>query len=236
MTRRRAPEQHILVFAGRTGVDALPGEGQLRRWMQLQAGSADAPSPSSSTSTEVQLRWIPFPVRSSCWRCAATCATDCPTATSKNCSLSEAYPSTRHHLPLGAAVHSAVDRHARPCRHAAGDRWFVDETSKSPDAGSTCTGRPEIWISPPAFPRIALPAVLAEAIANVTGAETATVRTAMNDSLPDGDHPFHLAEAPPPRPRTPGLHRRGHGGSSGLITGCTPRASDGLGKALVGQR
>lgn len=56
---------------------------------------------------------------------------------------------------------------------------------------------PEIWISPPAFPRITLPAVLAEAIANATGAETATVRAAMNNSLPDGDHPFRLAEAPP---------------------------------------
>lgn len=35
---------------------------------------------------------------------------------------------------------------------------------------------PEIWISPPAIPRITHPAVLAEAIANATGAGVATVR------------------------------------------------------------
>ncbi len=34
----------------------------------------------------------------------------------------------RDHLPVGAAVHPAVDRRGTPCRHAAGDRWFVDET------------------------------------------------------------------------------------------------------------
>jgi transposase, IS6 family len=28
---------------------------------------------------------------------------------------------------------------ARPCRHASGDRWFVDETSRSLGGGSTCT-------------------------------------------------------------------------------------------------
>ena len=32
---------------------------------------------------------------------------------------------------------------ARPCRHATGDRWCVDETYVTtwPDAGSICTGR-----------------------------------------------------------------------------------------------
>jgi transposase-like protein len=30
---------------------------------------------------------------------------------------------------VGAALHTVVDRRARPCRHAPGDRWFVDETS-----------------------------------------------------------------------------------------------------------
>ena len=29
---------------------------------------------------------------------------------------------------MGAAVHPRVDRRARPSRHVAGDRWFVDET------------------------------------------------------------------------------------------------------------
>jgi transposase-like protein len=29
---------------------------------------------------------------------------------------------------------------ARPCRHFPEDRWFVDETSRSPSAGCTCTG------------------------------------------------------------------------------------------------
>lgn len=55
---------------------------------------------------------------------------------------------------------------------------------------------PEIWITPPAFPRITLPAVLAETIAHATGAATPAVRAAMNDSLPDGDHPLRLHEAP----------------------------------------
>jgi hypothetical protein len=30
---------------------------------------------------------------------------------------------------------------AWPCQHAAGDRWFVDETSRLPVAGFICTGR-----------------------------------------------------------------------------------------------
>jgi IS6 family transposase len=31
---------------------------------------------------------------------------------------------------------------ARPCRHVAGDRWYVDETiSRCRAAGATCTGR-----------------------------------------------------------------------------------------------
>jgi transposase, IS6 family len=30
---------------------------------------------------------------------------------------------------------------ARPCRHTPGDRWFVDETSKSRASGFTCIGR-----------------------------------------------------------------------------------------------
>ena len=29
---------------------------------------------------------------------------------------------------MGAAFHAALAEAARPCRHAVGDRWFVDET------------------------------------------------------------------------------------------------------------
>lgn len=52
------------------------------------------------------------------------------------------------------------------------------------------------WITPPAYPRIADHAVLAETIAEVIGVQTATVRAAMNASLPDEeeqpDHPLRL--------------------------------------------
>jgi transposase, IS6 family len=35
---------------------------------------------------------------------------------------------------------------ARPCRHASGDRWFIDEpTSRSGAGGSTCTGQSTSW-------------------------------------------------------------------------------------------
>jgi hypothetical protein len=38
---------------------------------------------------------------------------------------------------------------ARPCRHASGDRWFVDETYvKAPAGGTTCTGRSARSTSP----------------------------------------------------------------------------------------
>ena len=51
---------------------------------------------------------------------------------------------------------------------------------------------PEVWISPPTFPKMANPADLAEAIARATGADRAAVQAAMNDSLPDRDHPLRL--------------------------------------------
>lgn len=51
---------------------------------------------------------------------------------------------------------------------------------------------PEVWISPPIHPRITRPAALAQAIADATGVPAASVRAAMNDSLPDGDHEFRL--------------------------------------------
>src|SRR5918995_4717013 len=35
---------------------------------------------------------------------------------------------SRHVLPVGAAVHPELIDVARPSRHVAGDRWFVDET------------------------------------------------------------------------------------------------------------
>lgn len=35
---------------------------------------------------------------------------------------------SRHHLPVGAAVHPRLHRPARPCRRAPGDRWVVGET------------------------------------------------------------------------------------------------------------
>ena len=34
----------------------------------------------------------------------------------------------RHPVPVGAAIHAAARRPARPLRHATGDRWFVDAT------------------------------------------------------------------------------------------------------------
>jgi transposase, IS6 family len=43
---------------------------------------------------------------------------------------------------MGAAVHAAVSRGRRPCRHAQGDRWFVDEpTRRLLGSGGTCTER-----------------------------------------------------------------------------------------------
>jgi len=68
---------------------------------------------------------------------------------------------------------------------------------------------PEIWLSPPFFPVITNPVVLAKAIADATGVGTAAARTAMNDSLPAGEHPFRMlgvprggnAEYAPARPR-----------------------------------
>ena len=50
------------------------------------------------------------------------------------------------------------------------------------------------WITPPGHPKITQPAVLAEIIAEVIGLDTATVRAAMNASLPteeeQPDHPL----------------------------------------------
>jgi len=68
---------------------------------------------------------------------------------------------------------------------------------------------PEIWLSPPFFPVITNPVVLAKAIADAPGVGTAAARTAMNDSLPAGEHPFRMlgvprggnAEYAPARPR-----------------------------------
>jgi hypothetical protein len=69
---------------------------------------------------------------------------------------------------------------------------------------------PEIWISPPTFPRITDPVGLAKVIGRATGAGAAAARAAMNNSLPDGDHPFRLPEIPlgedPRLARAPGNH------------------------------
>jgi transposase-like protein len=66
---------------------------------------------------------------SSSWRSAGTCASACPTATSKSSSPSAGvevdhvtvYRWVQRFTPLLAEA-------ARPCRHAVGDRWQVDET------------------------------------------------------------------------------------------------------------
>ena len=45
------------------------------------------------------------------------------------------------HLPVGESGHAGVDRCARPCRHAVGGRWFVDETcARVAASGGTSTG------------------------------------------------------------------------------------------------
>jgi hypothetical protein len=78
----------------------------------------------------------------------------------------------------------------------AEESLYAQLTRNESDIEADAEG-PEIWLSPPAFPRMTHPAVLAEAIAEATGTEAAIVRAAMNDSLPDGDHPFRLVEAAP---------------------------------------
>ena len=67
--------------------------------------------------------------RSSSSPCAGTCGTGSPTATSRNSSPNAGlrvdhvtvYRWVQRFTPLLADA-------ARPCRHAVGDRWFVDET------------------------------------------------------------------------------------------------------------
>jgi DDE domain len=62
-------------------------------------------------------------------RFAGTCATTCPSGTSKSCLRSAASRSTSHHLPLGAAV--ARPSSSRPPGLAGMrpvTRWFADET------------------------------------------------------------------------------------------------------------
>jgi transposase-like protein len=66
---------------------------------------------------------------SSSWRSAGTCASACPTETSRSCSPSAGvevdhvtvYRWVQRFTPLLADA-------AKPCRHAVGDRWQVDET------------------------------------------------------------------------------------------------------------
>jgi hypothetical protein len=55
-------------------------------------------------------------------------ATHYPTATSNSCWPNGARGRPRDRLSLGAAVPPLFLDAARPCRHAPGDRWFVDET------------------------------------------------------------------------------------------------------------
>jgi hypothetical protein len=48
------------------------------------------------------------------------------------------------------------------------------------------------WITPPTYPKITRPAALAEVIAKVIGLDVATVRAAMNASLPsEEEQPNH---------------------------------------------
>jgi hypothetical protein len=70
-----------------------------------------------------------FHPTSSCWRSAGTYASRCRIATSRSCSTQRGiqvdhvtiYRWVLRFTPLLAEA-------ARPCRHAVGDRWWVDET------------------------------------------------------------------------------------------------------------
>lgn len=90
---------------------------------------------------------------------------------------------------------------------------YAQLTHNSSDRDAEAEG-PQIWISPPAFPRILLPTVLAQEIAHTTGAELAAVHAAMNADLPEGPHPFRLPDTPAgpdiplPTPEPPQVRRR----------------------------
>ncbi len=72
---------------------------------------------------------------------------------------------------------------------------------------------PEIWVSPPRYPAIPDPVVLAEAIAQATGVPLAIARQAMNDSLAEGDP----LRQPMERRRTEAPSSRGGSGAGGVL-------------------
>ncbi|CUU58259.1 hypothetical protein Ga0074812_11831 [Parafrankia irregularis] len=102
--------------------------------------------------------------------------------------------------------------------------WGFDPASDSLYAQLTRNGSgwdaesqgPEVWLSPPWHAAMPTPAALAGAISNATGCTLDSARTAMNESLPDSDHPLYqhplrrpLTEpAHEPRPHAPVRNRR----------------------------
>ncbi len=64
--------------------------------------------------------------------------------------------------------------------------YYAQLTPDTSDREAESEG-PEIWVSPPRYPTIPDPAVLAEAIAQATGVPLAVAKKAMNDSLAEGD-------------------------------------------------
>ena len=69
-----------------------------------------------------------------------------------------------------------------PSQHSYYAQLTPDTSSREAESEG-----PEIWVSPPRYPTIPDPAVLAEAIAQATGVTLAVTRQAMNDSLAEGD-------------------------------------------------
>ncbi|WP_202902320.1 hypothetical protein [Salinispora pacifica] len=83
--------------------------------------------------------------------------------------------------------------------------WGWDDGTRSLYAQLTRNGNsddngPDVWITPPATPRILLPEALAKAIAHVTGTNLATVHAAMNDSLDQEGQHLRLPAVPGRRP------------------------------------
>jgi hypothetical protein len=110
----------------------MSGHCCVRRW-RAGAGCADASSPLSAASAAVQLRRVPasaggdhrggalVPALKSCWERGI------------NVDHVTIYRWVQRFTPL-------LINAARPCRRAAGDRWFVDKTVHRPDMSSCQDG------------------------------------------------------------------------------------------------
>ena len=114
----------------------------VHRW-RARAGCADASSSLWAASAEVKLRWVSVPAGGDHGGCAVVLALWALVPGRRRVAGRTGHRGrSRHDLSLG--VHQftplLIDA-ARPCRHAPGDRWFVDETSRSAASGSTCAER-----------------------------------------------------------------------------------------------